>query len=111
MKLVEEECETCEPELTEEIVPRFICSTRVSAECLGGSADTGRWTERCERGKGRMSRGRKRKEPRKPRGHDEMIVRQLSIIKNIFPKLLKVSDFGLSQRRNVYLHATLYLCM
>ena len=36
IKLVEEECETCEPELTEEIVPRFICSTRVSAECRGG---------------------------------------------------------------------------
>ena len=79
--------------MTEEIiVPRFICSTRVSAECLGGAAaDTGRWTERCERGKGRESRGRKRKEPRKPRGHDEMIVRQLSIIKNIFPKFRPLS--------------------
>ena len=44
IKLVEEECETCEPELTEEIVPRFICSTRVSAECRGGTDDeVARW--------------------------------------------------------------------
>ena len=36
IKLFEEQCEMCEPELTEEIVPRFICSTRVSTECHGG---------------------------------------------------------------------------
>ena len=57
--------------MTEEIiVPRLVCSTRVAAECGGdggggGEGEGGRWTERCERGK----------EPRKPRGHDEMLVR------------------------------------
>ena len=52
--------------MTEEIiVPRFVCSTRVAAECGGDGGREGRWTERCERGK----------EPRKPRGHDEMLVR------------------------------------
>ena len=66
IKLVDEECERCETELTEEIVPHFVCSTRVAAECGdGGGGGEGRWTERCERGK----------EPRKPRGHDEMLVR------------------------------------
>ncbi len=63
--LFEEECEVCEPDYEEEIVPNLVCKDHADRRCANGVR--GRWVRWCE--------GNRRQQARQPR--EEMIVSQV----------------------------------